>query len=439
MSSCTNDHQVIDALYIPTVQPALAPAWIDHILRYHNLPLPRSSAGKEFSYIDLGCGFGLTLILLAAAYPKAQFTGVDANAEHIEFARDLARRAELTNIEFFATTFAGLEGEQVAQADYVVADGVYTWVPKSVRLELIDAFDRLLKPGGAAMISANLVPGWLALMPVQRLLSDLRANQRDIDPEEMIASKQEFIEAVLKQSRSEIVKSGADLFSSVRDITPPGYVVHEYLPLGWQPIWTADLVQRLSSVGIEYAGDVELGRLRDEYAFTKAQRLLLKDAQTDALAHTMRDTFAPRYFARSIFHRPLGDRIKGAKKSRLYGWVALNSAHEQVEFTCYTPNGKLNFDSPTAHRIIKHLGNGGTIISELMEAVKPPSEEIFLKIVDCLCASGAVVPVDPPGEPDGVNRLNLILDERGNNTAYRATMYGLPMKPQTRSDIIDDP
>jgi cyclopropane fatty-acyl-phospholipid synthase-like methyltransferase len=46
---------------------------------------------------DLGCGHGATTLILAAAYPESQFTGVDGHAGSIEVARKRAADAGLAN------------------------------------------------------------------------------------------------------------------------------------------------------------------------------------------------------------------------------------------------------------------------------------------------------------------------------------------------------
>ena len=422
------DDQVIDALYIPIIQPALAPAWIDYILRYHNVPTPRCDGGTGFRYIDLGCGYGMTLLYLAAAYPKAQFVGVDANAEHINFANTIARQAKLENVEFIASTFGTLDFTKIHQADYVIADGVFTWVPPEVRLELIEAFNKLLVPGGAALVSANLTPGWLQLMSVQRILADLNEDTSIINPDTFAETSNEFIKKAVTLSRSDVVRAGADIFSDIVDRTPSGYVVHEYLPTGWQPVWTADLAQSFSAIGVQYIADTAFNRLRNEYAFTKAQHQMLEDAQSDDLTLTLKDTFNPRFFARSLFHRSDNKMDGRSADSRLEGWIALACDPGEIEYSCYTPNGKLTFDSPTAHRLVDCLSGGVSKISDLMAKVEPPSQEIFLKVVDSLLASEAVLPVDPAECPKSVERLNRLIKNEKINTKYRATPHGTPMK-----------
>ena len=99
---------VFDTPYVPLVEPAQMPAWLDHVLRYHGIRPPREGR-RAYRYLDLGCGFGLTLLYLAAAHPAAAFIGVDANRGHVETAREIASRAGLSNVELYCTRFGAPE------------------------------------------------------------------------------------------------------------------------------------------------------------------------------------------------------------------------------------------------------------------------------------------------------------------------------------------
>src|SRR5688500_7907169 len=78
----TIDGYVADALYPSTFHPAFAPAWLDAILTWKRVRPPRRPRGP-FTLVDLGCGDGAGLILLAAAHPEGRFLGVDGMAEHV--------------------------------------------------------------------------------------------------------------------------------------------------------------------------------------------------------------------------------------------------------------------------------------------------------------------------------------------------------------------
>jgi len=77
---------------------SVLPALIDSIL-----PLVPEMPGRleqGIRVLDVGCGSGLALNLMAATYPRSLFTGYDFSEEGIERARAEARRRGLSNIRF---------------------------------------------------------------------------------------------------------------------------------------------------------------------------------------------------------------------------------------------------------------------------------------------------------------------------------------------------
>ena len=71
------------------------PAALDYVAAINGVA-PSVSAGAPFTYLDLGCGDGFTIVLLAAAYPACRFIGIDINPEHIAIGTALARAGGLT-------------------------------------------------------------------------------------------------------------------------------------------------------------------------------------------------------------------------------------------------------------------------------------------------------------------------------------------------------
>lgn len=84
-------------------------ALIDHILPLAPGLVERLNEGIEV--LDVGCGSGHALILMARIFPKSRFTGFDFSEEAIAHARAEAERIGLSNIRFEAKDVATLNGE----------------------------------------------------------------------------------------------------------------------------------------------------------------------------------------------------------------------------------------------------------------------------------------------------------------------------------------
>ena len=108
--------------------------------------------------LELGCGAGGNLVPMAHGLPGARFLGIDVAARPIEIGRGLAGALGLANIELRRCDILDLPAD-LGEFDYIVAHGVYSWVPAPVRDALMAAFARHLAPDGIAYLNFNALPG----------------------------------------------------------------------------------------------------------------------------------------------------------------------------------------------------------------------------------------------------------------------------------------
>ena len=116
--------------------------------------------------LEIGCNQGRNLIPMACAIPGATFLGVDLAAAPIARGQERIERLGLRNIrlmqgdlmEFGRTPDAAWDGT-LGPFDYIIAHGVYAWVPGAVRDGLLELCRELLTPEGVAFITYNALPG----------------------------------------------------------------------------------------------------------------------------------------------------------------------------------------------------------------------------------------------------------------------------------------
>jgi 2-polyprenyl-3-methyl-5-hydroxy-6-metoxy-1,4-benzoquinol methylase len=121
-------------------------ALLDHILPL--APGLKAKLEQGIEVLDVGCGAGRAMILLAKMFPKSRFTGIDLCEDAIQLARQHASDEHLTNIKFEAKDDTHVEG--TARFELITAfDAVHDQANPS---GLLQSIARLLKPDGTFLM-----------------------------------------------------------------------------------------------------------------------------------------------------------------------------------------------------------------------------------------------------------------------------------------------
>jgi len=124
----------------------VVPALLDHILPL--APGVRERLERGIDVLDVGCGRGLALALLAATFPNSRFTGYDLSAEAVAWARDNAARQRLTNLHFEARDLTSFD--EPGSYDLITAfDAIHDQKRPDL---LLAGIARALRPGGVFLM-----------------------------------------------------------------------------------------------------------------------------------------------------------------------------------------------------------------------------------------------------------------------------------------------
>src|SRR6202167_3563336 len=86
--------------------------------------------------LEIGCNEGANLIPMAYAIPSSEFVGIDLARLPVERGQRRIRELGLTNVRIFEGDLLEV-GAELGQFDYIIAHGVYAWVPDNVRDRLL--------------------------------------------------------------------------------------------------------------------------------------------------------------------------------------------------------------------------------------------------------------------------------------------------------------
>src|SRR5688572_19939844 len=111
---------------------ALAQAHPGHLHAVSRMFGVAAAPVEECRYLEVGCGDGTHSIAAGLALPGATFIGVDLSAAAIERGKRVIAELGLSNVSLYATDLTRWD-PPAGGFDYVVAHGLYAWVPHVVR------------------------------------------------------------------------------------------------------------------------------------------------------------------------------------------------------------------------------------------------------------------------------------------------------------------
>lgn len=109
--------------------------------------------------LELGCGAAGNLIPMAFHLPNSEFVGLDLAECPIASGQSFVAELGLRNITLHSMDLCQAHIEQLGRFDFIIAHGVYSWVPQPVRERILAICREMLNPQGVAYISYNAYPG----------------------------------------------------------------------------------------------------------------------------------------------------------------------------------------------------------------------------------------------------------------------------------------
>lgn len=136
--------------------PQTNPDRLATLAAFHGLETARP---ENCRVLELGCGDGTNLNSMAYALPNSRFVGIDLSEVHINDAKLAAGSLDLANVTFHQEDVVELEPGEIGEFDFIIAHGLYSWVPDFVRDSILKLYNACLAPNGIGYISYNAYPG----------------------------------------------------------------------------------------------------------------------------------------------------------------------------------------------------------------------------------------------------------------------------------------
>ncbi len=206
--------------------------------------------------LELGCAAGGNILAIAEAYPKSQWVGIDLSQRQVDDGLKLVDRIGLKNVSLRHASIMDVD-ESYGEFDYIIAHGVFSWVPTDVRTKIFQICSERLAPNGIAYISYNTFPGW-HMRGMIRDMMQFHAN-RFTDARQRVQQSRALLDFLATSVRQEgpyssLLKTELESIRNQSD----NYQYHEHLEQVNDPLYFHQFVSMAQENGLRYLGEARL-------------------------------------------------------------------------------------------------------------------------------------------------------------------------------------
>jgi len=206
--------------------------------------------------LELGCASGGNLIPLGHQLPGSEFTGVELSGHQAGLGRKAILDLGLKNVEIKHMDIMDID-ETLGMFDFIIAHGVYSWVPREVQEHILDIASSNLSPHGVAYVSYNTYPGWHVREMIRHMMlyHSNRFDHFQTRVEQARAFMAFLADAVSGQNSSyeALLRQELDLILKSDD----AYVFHEFLEEDNSPEYFHQFMERAQRHGLQYLAEAD--------------------------------------------------------------------------------------------------------------------------------------------------------------------------------------
>lgn len=206
--------------------------------------------------LEIGCGDGTNLLSFAYTTPESEFEGIDLSSVHIEKANSGASVLGLSNVKFAQIDLMEYDTAKSGRFDYILAHGLYSWVPVMVRKRVLAIFRSCLADDGIGYISYNAYPG----CHVRKMFWEMMKfeTRSEHDPLRKVAIARGFMKSLMESTASDNIHRPLlqHEYESLLDRNIEN-ILHDDLAEINDPFYFYQFVDELEANGLTYLADAD--------------------------------------------------------------------------------------------------------------------------------------------------------------------------------------
>jgi methyltransferase-like protein/2-polyprenyl-3-methyl-5-hydroxy-6-metoxy-1,4-benzoquinol methylase len=258
--------------YLSSAFPQTHPDKLCAMARLFGVDAPAPARARV---LELGCADGANLLPMAQHASEARFLGIDASAKQVASARAAITTCGLNNVEVRQQDILEF-GASEGKFDYIIAHGIFSWVPAEVRKKVLTICRDNLSENGVAFVSYNALPGW----GMRRSLRDMMMfhTQSLQDSRAKVQAARALIAFLAEAVTTEGNPYGLLLQQELEKVEryPDDYVRHDLLGEVNQPFFFHEFVSLAASANLQYLSEPTLAQMLPSNLPTKTQEAIKK-------------------------------------------------------------------------------------------------------------------------------------------------------------------
>jgi SAM-dependent methyltransferase len=253
---------------------------------------------------ELGFGQGLSFAIHAVTQSNTTYWGTDFNPAHAAHAQSLVDAAGVSAHIFDLSFEEFCQKPDLPEFDFISLHGIWSWISDDNRHVIVDFIRRKLKVGGGVYISYNTQPGWAAMVPVRKVLTQYVEKMGDAGQTVLgrVNSSMNFFEQFLELKPNFIKVNPAveERFKKLKTQNP-SYLAHEYFNRDWHPMPFSDMADYLEHAKLNYVCSASILEHLEGFNFTPEQIKFLREIPDVTFRETMRDMLNNQQFRRDYW------------------------------------------------------------------------------------------------------------------------------------------
>ncbi len=233
--------------------------------------------------LEIGCGDGGNIIPMGFELPHSEFVGIDSASIPVQHAQRVIERSGAKNVSVRALDLMEI-AHHFGTFDYIIAHGIYSWVPDKVREKILGICRDHLSARGVALISFIAGPaGRIRQLIRDMMIFHIHAAGTEADP---VRQGREFLQLLVDLADDNSVWKAVLEKEAVRlSKKSDGVTFHDELGSDYSPVYFSDFAVAAERNGLQFLSDLNLSDAIEPPNKPEAAQALERLAQGDVVKY----------------------------------------------------------------------------------------------------------------------------------------------------------